>query len=161
MTTESSASGMEGTLLCRIPLFAELTAEDTDALAAAGRILTVPAGTVICEEGTPGDQMHVVVSGERRLLELTERPMIGANGAEPGGSDGGTVAGLLAGHRTASLATLCTAIDSIDEYEDDHAVKVVFDRSGRALGHTELARQRWAAVSGWRTRLAGTIARAG
>jgi len=48
-------------------------------------------------------------------------------------ADIGQVAGLLAGHETASIATLCTPIETEAEYDDDHAVKVVFDRSGRAL----------------------------
>lgn len=48
-------------------------------------------------------------------------------------ADIGQVAGLLAGHATASLATLCTPIDNVADYEDEHVVKVVFDQSGRAL----------------------------
>lgn len=48
-------------------------------------------------------------------------------------ADIGQVAAALAGHETASLATLCTEIESIEEYEDEHVVKVVFDQSGRAL----------------------------
>jgi len=47
--------------------------------------------------------------------------------------DIGQVAELLAGHETAAMATLCTPIELEAEYNDDHAVKVVFDRSGRAL----------------------------
>jgi 3-deoxy-manno-octulosonate cytidylyltransferase (CMP-KDO synthetase) len=47
--------------------------------------------------------------------------------------DIGQVAGLLADHETALIATLCTPIKTAAEYDDDHAVKVVFDRSGRAL----------------------------
>jgi len=48
-------------------------------------------------------------------------------------ADIGQVAELLAGHDTAAMATLCTPIDRVEEYDDSHVVKVVFDRSGRAL----------------------------
>lgn len=48
-------------------------------------------------------------------------------------ADIGQVAALLDGHETASMSTLCTPIDDAREYEDAHVVKVVFDRSGRAL----------------------------
>jgi len=43
------------------------------------------------------------------------------------------VAGILAGNASAAMATLCTPIRSINEYGDVNVVKVVMDRSGRAL----------------------------
>jgi len=43
------------------------------------------------------------------------------------------VAQLLAGHASASLATLCTSIDDAADYADSNVVKVVFDQTGRAL----------------------------
>lgn len=48
-------------------------------------------------------------------------------------ADIGQVAGLLAKHETASLATLCTPIEAEEDYADEHVVKVVFDQAGRAL----------------------------
>ncbi len=52
--------------------------------------------------GTVRESHHVVVAGERRLLELCERPMIGAHvtGSHvtgPSGPDGDVIAGLLTG----------------------------------------------------------------
>jgi len=44
-----------------------------------------------------------------------------------------TVAELLQRHPSASLATLCTPLDSADAYHDPNVVKVVFDQTGRAL----------------------------
>ena len=44
-----------------------------------------------------------------------------------------SVAGLLADHPQASVATLCTPLTSVAEYSDPNVVKVVFDRDGRAL----------------------------
>jgi 3-deoxy-manno-octulosonate cytidylyltransferase (CMP-KDO synthetase) len=43
------------------------------------------------------------------------------------------VAGLLTEHPDASVATLCTPINSSAEYADPNVVKVVFDNDGRAL----------------------------
>lgn len=43
------------------------------------------------------------------------------------------VAGLLAAHGSAQLATLCTPIGSERNYHDPHVVKVVSDQAGRAL----------------------------
>jgi 3-deoxy-manno-octulosonate cytidylyltransferase (CMP-KDO synthetase) len=43
------------------------------------------------------------------------------------------VAALLSAHDSASLATLCAALDDPDDIHDPNIVKVVFDRAGRAL----------------------------
>jgi 3-deoxy-manno-octulosonate cytidylyltransferase (CMP-KDO synthetase) len=43
------------------------------------------------------------------------------------------VAGLLAAHPQASLATLCVPVASVADYASPHVVKVVMDQSGRAL----------------------------
>lgn len=45
----------------------------------------------------------------------------------------GQVAGLLAEHSSAAIATLCTAVGSAAEYHNPNVVKVVMDASGRAL----------------------------
>ncbi len=81
-------------------------------------------------------------SGTDRIAEVAENLgwdaddiVVNVQGDAPfiPSADIGQVAGLLDRHATASLATLCTAIDNVEEYEDEHIVKVVFDRSGRAL----------------------------
>lgn len=43
------------------------------------------------------------------------------------------VAGLLLANPDASLATLCVAIKSAEEFNDPNVVKVVFDRAGKAM----------------------------
>ncbi|MFW2404250.1 MAG: 3-deoxy-manno-octulosonate cytidylyltransferase [Gammaproteobacteria bacterium] len=81
-------------------------------------------------------------SGTDRIAEVAEKLgwnpgdiVVNVQGDAPfiPSADIGQVAELLDRHATASLATLCTAIDNVEEYEDEHVVKVVFDRSGRAL----------------------------
>ena len=81
-------------------------------------------------------------SGTDRIAEVAETRgwgdhdiVVNVQGDAPfiPAADIGQVAGLLAGHDSASLATLCTPITDVREYEDENAVKVVFDRSGRAL----------------------------
>ena len=54
--------------LRRSKLFAELPDEDVDALARASRRVTLEPGEVLIQEGSPGDAMYVVTSGE---LEVT------------------------------------------------------------------------------------------
>lgn len=81
-------------------------------------------------------------SGTDRIAEVAERLgwgdeeiVVNVQGDAPfiPPSDISQVAALLSGHATAALATLCTRIDTLEEYRDDHVVKVVFDRDGRAL----------------------------
>ena len=43
------------------------------------------------------------------------------------------VAGLLAAHPSAAIATLCTAVATAEDYRNPNVVKVVMDASGRAL----------------------------
>jgi signal transduction histidine kinase len=56
--------------LRRLPLFAELADGDLRELCRLARTVPVPAGTLLMEEGTPGDGLYVVRSGE---LEVTRR----------------------------------------------------------------------------------------
>ena len=67
MTDRSPHASFDGALLSRIPLFAELSREDIDALGSAGQVSRVLAGTLLCKEGDPGDQMYVVMEGEVRI----------------------------------------------------------------------------------------------
>ena len=54
--------------LRRSTLFAELPAEDVDALARASRRVSLAPGEVLLEEGSPPDAMYVVTSGELEVL---------------------------------------------------------------------------------------------
>jgi signal transduction histidine kinase len=50
--------------LGRFPLFADLSDQDLERLARAARRMSVPEGTVLLEEGTPGDRFYVILRGE-------------------------------------------------------------------------------------------------
>jgi signal transduction histidine kinase len=50
--------------LRKIPLFADLSDEDTNQICRSSRRLTVAAGTRVIEEGAPGDALYVVLAGE-------------------------------------------------------------------------------------------------
>lgn len=82
------------------------------------------------------------VSGTDRIAEVAERLgwepasiVVNVQGDVPfiPSADIGQVAGLLVQHDSAAVATLCTPIATAEEYADANTVKVVFDRSGRAL----------------------------
>jgi signal transduction histidine kinase len=59
-----------GELLRRIPLFAELPQDALDRLCDAATRTVYDAGAIVIREGTPGDGLYVVVSGE---LEVSTR----------------------------------------------------------------------------------------
>ena len=50
--------------LARFPLFADLSPKDLHWLARAVRRMTVPGGSVLFQEGTPGDRFYVILQGE-------------------------------------------------------------------------------------------------
>jgi signal transduction histidine kinase len=56
--------------LRRLPLFAELEDADLERLARVTQRIDVPAGQLLMAEGTPGDGLYIVVSGE---LEVSKR----------------------------------------------------------------------------------------
>jgi HEAT repeat protein len=67
--TLSKLSLMDRILALRmVPLFRELAPEDLKHVAEAASEHVYPDRTLIAEEGEPGDAMHVVVSGEVRVL---------------------------------------------------------------------------------------------
>lgn len=53
--------------LQQTPFFAELPAEDLDAIAAVGRVDAFAAGQAIVSEGDQADGMYVVIGGEARV----------------------------------------------------------------------------------------------
>ncbi|HJP64769.1 MAG TPA: HEAT repeat domain-containing protein, partial [Actinomycetota bacterium] len=55
--------------LRQVPLFRELSPADLTHVAEAATENAYPDGTVIAEQGAPGDAMHVVVSGEIRVVD--------------------------------------------------------------------------------------------
>ncbi len=73
---------------------------------------------VALSRGWSGDSIIVNVQGDVPLIP---------------GSSIDHVAGLLAAHTSASLATLCVALDNPTDVGDPNIVKVVFDDAGRAL----------------------------
>lgn len=73
---------------------------------------------VVRQRGWPEDDIVVNVQGDAPLI--------------PGRSIT-QVATLLAGHRSAAMATLCVPLADEAEYCDPNVVKVIFDDTGRAL----------------------------
>jgi HEAT repeat protein/ATP/ADP translocase len=77
METLPSLSLMERVVfLLKVPLFAGLAPADLKAVAEVAAEHLHPDGEMIAEQGEPGDEMYVVVSGEIQVL-------VGADGATP------------------------------------------------------------------------------
>jgi HEAT repeat protein len=75
--TLSTLSLLERVLfLSKVRLFADLPPEDLKHVAEAASEHTFPDGEVIADQGEPGDDMHVVVSGEIRVV-------VGRDGGPP------------------------------------------------------------------------------
>jgi HEAT repeat protein len=75
--TLSTLSLLERVLfLSKVRLFADLPPEDLKHVAEVASEHTFPDGEVIAEQGEPGDDMHVVISGEIRVV-------IGRDGGPP------------------------------------------------------------------------------
>lgn len=81
-------------------------------------------------------------SGTDRVAEVAEQRhwsedcvVVNVQGDAPliPGSSIDQVAGLLAGNTAADIATLCSEISEPSQFHDPNAVKVVFDKEGRAL----------------------------
>jgi CRP-like cAMP-binding protein len=53
-----------------LPLFQDLTSADRRVLADLGERRKVPAGTVLFQEGAPGDALYVIMSGEVRVIRV-------------------------------------------------------------------------------------------
>jgi hypothetical protein len=81
MVREAADSALKGSLnmnpatpieriifLRRVPLFFELTPVDLKQVGAIATERTYPDGMVIAQQGEPGDEMYVIVSGEIRVL---------------------------------------------------------------------------------------------
>ncbi len=56
--------------LRRVPLFADLSEEDLERLYQMAKTVSIPAGELVFEEGSPGDALYVVLDGE---LEVSKR----------------------------------------------------------------------------------------
>lgn len=65
---------VDGSLLRRIPLFALLDDPSLRALWPALRLLDVPKGEVVVEEGAPSDCLYCLVSGEVQVIKNWLRP---------------------------------------------------------------------------------------
>lgn len=80
---------MERVLFLRkVRLFAELTPVDLKHVAASATEHLYPDGEVIAEQGELGDEMHIVVSGEIRVVLGTEREQAEVARRRPGDSVG-------------------------------------------------------------------------
>lgn len=92
-------------VLARSGPFRDLPAEVIDALVTGFQPRAAPAGTVVCRQGEPGDELFLIESGE---LETTAA--LGAGVARLGtmgpGEVFGEIAVLLGGRRTATVTAL-------------------------------------------------------
>ena len=61
---------MSKEFLRRLSLFAELSEDDLDRLYKMSKLITVPKGNVLIEEGAPGESLYVIIDGE---YEVTQR----------------------------------------------------------------------------------------
>jgi CRP-like cAMP-binding protein len=61
---------MMATPLDGLALFQNLTSAERRMLAEIGERLQVPAGTVLFQEGAPGDALYVILSGEVRVIRV-------------------------------------------------------------------------------------------
>ncbi|HEX6262930.1 MAG TPA: HEAT repeat domain-containing protein [Actinomycetota bacterium] len=69
METLATLSAMDRVLFLRnVPLFADLTPRDLGRIAGVATEHVFQDGELIAEQGEPGDEMHVVVSGEIRAI---------------------------------------------------------------------------------------------
>jgi len=66
----SVAAGPYDELIRQVPLFAELTTQETSELWEAARHVAAAPGEVIIKEGDPGDSLYIILSGE---LEVTKQ----------------------------------------------------------------------------------------
>jgi len=73
METLPTLSTMERVLLLRrVPLLAELTPTDLQRIAAIASEQGFEDGETVCEQGEPGDEMYIIVSGEVRIVVHNE-----------------------------------------------------------------------------------------
>ncbi|MCL4792525.1 MAG: 3-deoxy-manno-octulosonate cytidylyltransferase, partial [Gammaproteobacteria bacterium] len=102
----------------RIMAAAERFGAEAVLTSAQHRSGTERAAEVADQRGWPDDELVVNCQGDAPLV--------------PAGSID-QVAGLLALHAGAAMATLCTRIRRVEDYRSPHVVKVVSDAEGRAL----------------------------
>lgn len=57
------------TILSQTPLFARLSPEALDALAASAELLGIPSGRMLFEEGEPADSLYIVSTGRLRAVK--------------------------------------------------------------------------------------------
>jgi CRP-like cAMP-binding protein len=63
---EAEAIGLRS-ILGAVPLFQELTPEELDQVIGVARLVTYPKGTVLFQEGDPGEALYIVVDGSVRV----------------------------------------------------------------------------------------------
>lgn len=62
-----------GAGLKTIPLFSELTANELEVLASTARVQTYPKGSIVFQEGDPGDYLMIILSGKVKVSLLGEK----------------------------------------------------------------------------------------
>ena len=64
---ETSRERLSVTMLCRVALFQALTPEERADVASLLTLVRYPAGTVVCQEGCPGDAFYIIWRGQVRV----------------------------------------------------------------------------------------------
>ncbi|MEZ5561507.1 MAG: 3-deoxy-manno-octulosonate cytidylyltransferase [Gammaproteobacteria bacterium] len=119
---QARASGAMEVLIAtddqRIMTAAERFGAEAVLTSAQHRSGTERAAEVADQRGWPDDELVVNCQGDAPLVPAASIDQ---------------VAGLLALHAGAAMATLCTRIRRVEDYRSPHVVKVVSDAEGRAL----------------------------
>lgn len=75
MLLQPSAPPETMTLLCSVPLFADASDKELDAIARVARTVEFPANAVICAEGVSGVGLHVIAHGSVRVTSSHSAPV--------------------------------------------------------------------------------------
>jgi voltage-gated potassium channel len=81
MLLQPSAPPETTTLLRSVPLFADATAKELDAIARVARTVEFPAGSIICAEGVSGVGLHVIAHGSVSVTSSHSAPVTLGAGA--------------------------------------------------------------------------------
>lgn len=100
LVTSSRSGVLDG-----IPLFESFTRAERDGVAARGRTIDVPMGTVLVREGEEGDALYVIVRGEVRVLRRDASGVDVEIGRRAAGECFGEMALLDGGRRSATVET--------------------------------------------------------
>jgi 3-deoxy-manno-octulosonate cytidylyltransferase (CMP-KDO synthetase) len=109
-----------------------LVATDDERIAAAARAFGAPVVMTRADHGSGTERVAEVARARGWQADAIVVNVQGDSPLMPSRSIS-QVAALLDGHPTAAIATLCTRVETAEDYRNPNVVKVVMDRTGRAL----------------------------